>query len=1233
MSPEEFINTYLMGNGVTVVPGSATFNGTTVPINANPALTANQIGTFFTDGSAFNKLQLSGGIILCSGNVLNAATSSQGCFPPSTCPVASTSTGSGNDPDLNVLMQPATSNDKAILEFDFIPQTDIVSFRFVFASEEFDQYCNQYNDAFGFLISGPGCGTTPPNIFSNNAENIALLPNTTDYVTINNICANKPLYSWCNLTDLSCQSGSGPEFSYNRFTYVFTASKVVVACSTYHMKICIGDAGDSAYDSGVFLEQNSFSSNNITFNNIYSFPDLGDFGVEGCSNAIVTFQLAQPALVDVTIDFTLGGTAIPDGPGVPNPDYGITPIPTGTPFPTSITIPAGQSSADITIYPYMDSDYLEPDETVTFTVFVITCDETNSSTNTITIKNNTPFSVAISSPSTVCEGESVTLTAVPSGGQPIYTYLWNNGSTNNPETVNPPLGSNTYSLIATDGCTETSSASTVVQVNPLPPDPIISGPTVVCEGVTCQYTTQPGMTSYDWTGTTGTIINGGTSTDNFIEVVWDNVNPQLVRVTYSSALDCSALNSGELTITVATFETPIISGVPEICPGVNTTFTTQSGMQNYLWSYPGAVLVRGGGLTDDFIELKWPLPGPTSISANFTNSDGCTATSPTEFNVTVNPIPNVVPATPSPVIICSGTNAQVALSSSVPGTEAITTFAWTASGNATTVTPDPSTISGSGDILQNLANAGNIAEPVVFHILPTAAGCSPNVPADFTFNVNPVPVTQSSPGSQQIICSATSTLPITLQTNVLGLSPTYAWTSLCDPLITNCPPTSGNSNPVASFTPGNPTLSQKTITFSIVASLTATTGVCPGPELVYTILVNPLPISTFTSSTPSPVCQDFPTPSFYTVDPGGPASTYSWVVTPPANAVIADPTANPASITWKLAGSSPQNALLTLTAVTSGPDPVCTTNSSASVTINPKPPAQLTPCFELVTNRSAKRFLLKGGTPLLTSTPLQGEYLSDPSTTALSSDASGNFYFNPALVTGTNTRTFDITYRYTSSQYGCIATSPSATLTVMAANPPCSGSMTDVRDGTVYTTALLPDGRCWMTKNLRYGTPLSPSTVPQTDNCTVEKYCLSSDPACTANGGFYQWDELIQFGNTDGPAYQGVCPPGWHIPTQQEWQSLINSMAGFTPGDGVAGGYLKDQNQANGFRALLKGMYYLNNTWAFISGNSLTATMFWTSTPSGSNRAIARGMNNYNYSVSFYPSSRTNAFTVRCVKD
>ncbi len=700
------------------------------------------------------------------------------------------------------------------------------------------------------------------------------------------------------------------------------------------------------------------------------------------------------------------------------------------------------------------------------------------------------------------------------------------------------------------------------------------------------------------------------------------VNPIVTTQYFAVVGTCNGGTAqGTFTVNVSpTPPAPIITGSNEVCQNISYLFTAQPGMQNYLWSYPGAVLVSGGGNSDDFIELKWLSPGNKTISANFSNSFGCTATNPTEKTISVNPTPNVVPSSSSPLTICSGTNAQVGFSSSVPGTTTNTTFNWTASGNAGTITPNPSTISGSGNILKNLSNSGNISEPVVFHILPAAAGCSPTVPYDFTFKVNPVPFTQPSPGTQQIICNGATTLPITLQTNVSGLSPTYNWTSLCDPPITNCPPASGNSNPIFSFTPGNSTTSQKTITFTIVASLSATSGSCSGPQTEYAILINPMPVATFTTSTPSPVCQDFPTPSLYTVDPGGPSSTYSWNVSPAANAIIANPTANPASITWKLSGSSPQIAQLTVTATTSGTTPSCSSTSvPMMITINPKPPTELAACFDLVTTQDAKPFYLKGGTPLGSG----GAYYIDATLVP-----TGNKLDPSTLSIGNHT----ISYSYTSTNT-CIA-SDAQQIVVKVANPPCGLSMTDYRDGsggTVYTTALLPDGKCWMTQNLRYGT-LSPSVTPQTDNCTVEKYCLSTDPTC-ANGGFYQWDQLIQFGITDGPEYQGVCPPGWHIPTQVEWQDLINNVAGFTPGDGVAGGYLKDQNQTNGFKALLKGIYYLNDAWAFTSGNSLTATMFWTGTPSSGDRAIARGMNNYNYSVSLYESFKENAFPVRCVKD
>jgi uncharacterized protein (TIGR02145 family) len=171
-----------------------------------------------------------------------------------------------------------------------------------------------------------------------------------------------------------------------------------------------------------------------------------------------------------------------------------------------------------------------------------------------------------------------------------------------------------------------------------------------------------------------------------------------------------------------------------------------------------------------------------------------------------------------------------------------------------------------------------------------------------------------------------------------------------------------------------------------------------------------------------------------------------------------------------------------------------------------------------------------------------------------------------------------------------------------------------------------------MAENLNRGSLLDPPTQTQSDNCISEKYCLASDPGCNRYGGLYQWDELMSYGSTT--TGQGICPPGWHVPTESDWQFLINNVSsGFvTPGDGVAAGFLKDPFIVPGFDALLEGIYYLNNSWFFTS-NPLTVTMFWTSGQSSNTRAVARGMNLVNTSVSKYESSRENAFPVRCVKD
>src|SRR5690606_3893211 len=89
-----------------------------------------------------------------------------------------------DDPDLAQLISPITVNDCAVLEFDFVPNGDTLKFNFAFASEEYNEYvCGTVNDVFGFFISGPGINGP----FTNNAENIALIPGTDVPVSINTL--------------------------------------------------------------------------------------------------------------------------------------------------------------------------------------------------------------------------------------------------------------------------------------------------------------------------------------------------------------------------------------------------------------------------------------------------------------------------------------------------------------------------------------------------------------------------------------------------------------------------------------------------------------------------------------------------------------------------------------------------------------------------------------------------------------------------------------------------------------------------------------------------------------------------------------------------------------------------------------------------------------------------------------------------------------------------------------
>ncbi len=215
---------------------------------------------------------------------------------------------------------------------------------------------------------------------------------------------------------------------------------------------------------------------------------------------------------------------------------------------------------------------------------------------------------------------------------------------------------------------------------------------------------------------------------------------------------------------------------------------------------------------------------------------------------------------------------------------------------------------------------------------------------------------------------------------------------------------------------------------------------------------------------------------------------------------------------------------------------------------------------------------------------------------------------------------------------------------------PCPGIPTVTYGGQVYNTVLIGD-QCWLKENLNIGTRI-PINSAQTDNGVIEKYCYEDDENyCNIYGALYQWNELMQYIET--PGAQGLCPEGWHVPTDGDWKVLegtVDSLYGV--GDPEwdktgyrgfnAGLYLKSKqwwhNAGNGidkygFTALPAGYGNFNtgNSYDLGKGGS-----FWTSTKgSNTGTAFRRKFNygsdkihRYSYSVHMMYG-----YSVRCLKD
>ena len=769
---------------------------------------------------------------------------------------------------------------------------------------------------------------------------------------------------------------------------------------------------------------------------------------------------------------------------------------------------------------------------------------------------------------------------------------WHSGSATGPPlgygdtlTFSPTVSTWVYSVVNTClGVVHYDSALVHVV-------PTLTGPLSLCKGSSgVTYVTEAGMTNYIWSVSAGgSVTGGGDGVSNTVTVTWNNAGSQTVGVRFTDPVTgCTSTVNRILSITVIDTPVPVMTGPQNLC--LNSTghlYSTQSGKNNYVWTVTGGTISSGGGPANPTCTVTWTTAGAQSISVLYTDPVTlCTALAPAMLPVTVNPLP-----TPSFIsgetLACKGVPGK--LYETQPGK---VNYIWNITGGTITSgggSTNPTATVTWGTI-GNQTISVNYSEPVTL--------CTAAAPAILPVQVVPLPV-PSIAGPSTICLDA----PQGIYTTQNAMN-SYTWT------IT--PITAGT---ILSGAGTNNILVQWNIpgTHIVRVGYTDANGCTVAAPAQHQVIVTPIPITTITAA-PGIACA---TQSHQYQTPPDPACTFTWSIIPPGNGnIISGQGTNLISITWLTTGAA------TVHVTGSNNSYTCISASFIPVPVLPTPVPSFKACFDTKTTLNARKITLRGASPFITG---QGIF----SGTGVSSPSPGIFEFNP-LTAGPGTSL--ISYTYTNN-YGCSATTAAVSIMVQNVNFTCGNNLIDIRDGKIYSTAML-SGKCWMTRNLDYGTIIpGPYATAQTDNCLDEKYCSPADANCTTLGGFYQWDEIMQYTTT--PGSKGVCPPEWHLPTETEWQTLIdNIVPGITAPDanGLAGAKLKDLSATMGFHGLLGGLDYLDNFWAFTS-LPLTGTMFWTSTIYGPDQAVARGVNLNNPSVSHYNHSRGNAYPVRCVKD
>jgi gliding motility-associated-like protein len=558
----------------------------------------------FSHATDNNELGVRKGIVLTSGQVDNV-------LGPNDQPGAGEDLNGDGDEDLDYLSAQSgnilESQDACVVELDVFVATDELSFEYVFGSEEYPEFINQnYNDIFAFLVSGPGI-VGDPNL--NNAKNIAIIPNTTTPVEINNINhTNNWQYYRNNELGQSIQyDGLTSDFLGAKKT--LTARTSVVPCNTYHLKLAVADRFDGVYDTGVFVSEIKGGTPDLTVN----FASGIDYFVESCSGNQdqLLISLSDPLDEQVSFNTVVGGTATL---GV---DYTMS-------LPSVITFPAGITTLSFPISPISDA-LVEGNETI---LIALTnnfgCGTVTYKTLTIDIKDDVEVNINLGADTVfVCAGGTFQLEALGAAN-----YFWAPpGAVSNPFIGNPTTTPTQDIWLEVTGTLATCTDIDSVYVKIISPmvDAIALTNTNICQGtsVNLQANDNVNHQGLVWSPTIG--LNDPFSSNPI-------ATPASSTTYFASITIAGCVVTDSVVIKVDTLFFPLIASLDTtVCQNypVMLAEMIDSSSTSYTWS-PTAGL--------DFSNISGPLATPditTTYTLTATSDNGyCSKTA----NVTVKVI-------------------------------------------------------------------------------------------------------------------------------------------------------------------------------------------------------------------------------------------------------------------------------------------------------------------------------------------------------------------------------------------------------------------------------------------------------------------------------------------------------------------------------------------------------------------------------------------------------------------